>query len=163
MLLTAIAVSCEYKPPQETSDIEGSKKAVAELLDKYHNGVRGKKAADITNLLAEDGLYCGTDPGELWNKKSFSDNMAAAFANTSMSTISYTIDKREIHLEKNAGSAIVLEQFTMVEFFGRKTPLRLVSHVVKNNGAWKIDFLSVSIVPHNEDIPKIGKALDSNK
>jgi len=114
----------------------------------------------MINLVTEDGLYCGTDPKELWDKKTFSDYITKAFADTSMGAINYTIDKCEIRVEKNGTSAIALEQFRMDVFFSPKTPLRMVSHLIKDGDNWKFDFTSLSLVPTNEDIHKINKAVE---
>jgi hypothetical protein len=45
-------------------------------------------------------------------------------------------------------------------FFSPKTPLRMVSHLIKDGDAWKFDFTCLSLVPTNEDIPKINKAVE---
>ncbi len=68
------------------------------------------------------------------------------------------LDKREIRVAADGNSAIVMEQ----EFFNLtpKIQMRLVSHAIKTAGGWKLDFISWNLIPKNEDIGKIIKALE---
>ncbi len=108
--------------------------------------------------MADDGLFCGTDPSELLDKKALSDMMTQSLADTTM-IWSYSIDKREIRVAADGSSAIVLEQFTMPGI-SPKIPTRLVYHVVKASDKWMFDFISWSFIPKNEDILKLNKALE---
>jgi hypothetical protein len=41
-----------------------------------------------------------------------------------------------------------------------KIPVRWVFHLIKTGDNWLIDFFSLSLIPDNEDIGKINKALE---
>jgi hypothetical protein len=38
-------------------------------------------------------------------------------------------------------------------------PARNALHMVKINGKWMIDFINISFIPENEDVPKIDELL----
>jgi hypothetical protein len=59
----------------------------------------------------------------------------------------------------DGNSAIVVEQF-YVALISRKIPVRFVYHLVKSDGAWLIDFASIAMIPKNEDISSLNKALE---
>ncbi len=84
--------------------------------------------------------------------------MAEGFANDSI-VFNYSVDKREIRVDADGKSATTLEQFT-VKWISEKIPIRFVSHFVKIGDDWKIDFFSWSLVPKNDDISKLNKALE---
>ena len=108
-------------------------------------------------LLDNKGLYCGTDPVELWDKETLSDLMTETMADSSF-TLDYSIDKRKIRIAADGNTALVLEQFTM-SALSEKMPIRFMSHLVKTDENWKIDFISWSFIPNN-DIARLNKALE---
>lgn len=71
----------------------------------------------------------------------------------------YSIDKREIRISADGNSAISIEQ-CIVKNMSPKIPLRMVSHLVKTGNDWKFDFFSASLIPNNEDLGKLNKALE---
>jgi hypothetical protein len=80
-----------------------------------------------------------------------------AFADNT-SNYAIALDKREIRVSADGNSAIVMEQ----EFFNPtpKIQMRLVSRALKTADGWKLDFISCSLIPKNEDIGKIIKAME---
>ncbi|MDA0193594.1 MAG: nuclear transport factor 2 family protein [Bacteroidetes bacterium] len=158
VLVTVINSGCQQKPASELIDINGAKKAVNDLLDNYHNSMQSKDSSNMMMLLSDDGLYCGTDPMELWDKKTLSNYMTKAFADTSL-VINYNIDKREIRVAKDGETAVTIEQFIM-DVISPKIPIRAITYAMKDGDVWKIDFLSLSLIPTNADTPKINKAVE---
>jgi ketosteroid isomerase-like protein len=159
--LLAVAViiitACQTKPRTPAVDREATKVAVSALMDKFKTAWRLKDTSLIA-LLTEDGLFCGTDPTEVWNKSQISAGWKQAFADTSL-RIDYTIDKREMRIAADGNSAIVVDQLFM-KIYSEKIPWRLVTNVVKKEESWMIDFMSWSFIPKNEDIEKLNKALE---
>lgn len=155
-LVFMIIVSCQ--PKTQPVDIAAAKVEVNDFMDTYLKLWNAKDANSLTALLAEDGMFCGTDPSELMNKKTISDAWVQAFADTTLKFI-FSVDKREIRVESDGNSAIVMEQFT-VNPYTPKIPWRLVSHIVKTGDGWKLDFISWNLIPTNEDIPRLNKALE---
>jgi len=69
--------------------------AVTALLDKYNSAFKAKDVATLAAFLAEDGLYCGTDPSEIWDKKQASVGFEEGLASISL-VIDHTVDRREM-------------------------------------------------------------------
>ncbi len=141
-----------------TVDIEAEKAAVADLFDKYYSAINAKDAATLATFLTEDVLVCGTDPSEFWNKEQITDAWTQGLADTTLE-INITIGKREIRVADDGSSAIVVEQYIM-PYISSKIHIRAVNYAVKTNDKWMIDFMSFNLIPKNEDISKLNKALE---
>jgi uncharacterized protein (TIGR02246 family) len=159
ILLAALTLmSCQTKTKPAVVDTEAAKAAVTQVLDKFDTGMNTRNANSLLALFMEDCFICGTDSKELLTKEEWSTYMKDAFADTTLN-VNMKADKREIRIAKDGASAMAIEQ-TMFKFFCPKIPLRIVYHLVKNNDAWMIDFFSIALIPNNEDIGKLNKALE---
>jgi tetratricopeptide (TPR) repeat protein len=137
---------------------EASRAGVNALLDKYDLAFKAKDVPTLIALLADVGLFCGTDPSEIWDKKQISDGWTQAFADPSL-MIDFTVDKRDILIAEDGNSAIAIEQFYF-KLFSPNIQWRAIFHAVKVGEGWKFDFISWNFIPKNEDIEKINKALE---
>jgi len=153
-----IITACQPKTKIVAVDTAAAKIAVTTLLDKYNSAWNAKDANTLISLLTEDGLFCGTDPSELMDKKTLSAGWTQAMSDTSMN-FNYSVDKREIRIAADGNSAIAIEQFYMKVII-QKISCRLIYHVVKSGDNWMIDFLSWSLIPKNEDLVKLNNALE---
>jgi ketosteroid isomerase-like protein len=161
MMAYALDTQWGLKKAQKAKQLEGKevlKVAVNALLDKYDSAFKAKDAPTLIALLAEDGLFCGTDPSEIWDKKQISDGWKQYFADTSL-LIDYTVDKREILIAEDGNSAIAIEQFYF-KLFSPNIQWRTIFHAVKAGEGWKFDFISWNLIPKNEDIEKLNKAVE---
>jgi hypothetical protein len=84
--------------------------------------------------------------------------MTRMLADTTLK-ISYSIEKREIRIAADGNSAIAVDQ-NFINFISPKIPARWVFHLVKTGDSWLIDFFSLSLIPDNEDLGKLNKALE---
>ena len=157
-IILLLLFGCQPKTKTEPVDLTAVKNAVNTQLDNFHQVWKAKDIDAIRTLLADDGLYCGTDPGEFWDKENLLKISARMFADESL-VADYSIDKREIRVAADGNSATSLEQFTWNQL-SQKIPLRFICHFVKIGDDWKIDFNSVSFIPKNADISKLNKALE---
>lgn len=153
-----IITACKPKPKTVPVDLEAAKVAVAAILDKYHSGMTEKDANIMMSLLSDNGLYCGTDSKEFYDKLTLSGDMTRMLADTTLK-ISYSIEKREIRIAADGNSAIAVDQ-NFINFISPKIPARWVFHLVKTGDSWLIDFFSLSLIPDNEDLGKLNKALE---
>lgn len=160
LLLLALAFAACQQPqlaaPPKPVDYDAAKKEITAMLDSYHAAMKNKNASEIANLFEETGLYCGTDPNELWDKEAFSDYIRKAFADASV-VVNYTVERRKVRVSKDGTAAIAVEQF--IDAASPKILVRVVSHLVKDSVGWKLDFTSWALVPKNEDVPKINEAV----
>lgn len=166
IIFTAMTfIGCQEKSritASEATDPQAAKKEVSDVLDSYHQGLKTKNLSAMSEALTEDGLFCGTDPGELWDKESFSAYMTKAFADTTSKNIEYAIDTRDVRISDDGQSAIVTEQFQMDEL-SKRIRTRMITHLISTNEGWKIDFSSLAMIPANADLGKLDKALESLK
>jgi len=158
LFVVLMMTACQPKTETEPVDIAAAEEAVNVMLDNFHVTIKAGNATDMMTLLDNEGLYCGTDPKELWDKESLSNLMTETMADSSFS-LDYSIENRKIRIAADGYTAIALEQYTM-NILSERLPLRLVSHLVKTNENWMIDFISWSFIPMNEDIATINKALE---
>ena len=143
-------VACQPKIEIKTVDIVAEKNAVTTLLDSFQVAINTGNVNNMKPLLDDKGLYCGTDPEELWDKETLSNALTDA--------MEYSIDKRKIRVASDGRTALALEQFT-IHAISENLPLRQITHLVKTDENWKIDFISWSLIPINEDIAKLNEAL----
>lgn len=153
LFLLFAATACK-----QTVDESATKGEINTVLDQYHNCMKNKQASTMMQLLAEDGLYCGTDPNELWDKKTINAYISKAFENPMLTINNYPIEKREIKVSNVGNSATVLEQYKM-DVISTEMYIRFISHLKKENNEWKFDFFSLSPVPSNNDMKKINHCL----
>ena len=158
LFVVLMMAACQPKIKTEPVDVAAVEDAVIALLDNYHKAMKAGNVNDIMTFLNTEGLYCGTDPVELWDKETFSNMMTETMADSSF-ILDYSIDKRKIRVSVDGSTTLVLEQFTM-NVLSEKIPIRLISHLVKIDENWKIDFFSWSFIPNNEDIVKLNLALE---
>lgn len=131
---------------------------VTKVLDAHWSALKAKDADAVIALVSEDFLSCGSDPDEFWNKTDMYNTVKQMLTNSELK-IDITIDKREIRITKDGNSAIAFEQMFLIPF-SRKIPVRTVYHLVKVNKTWLIDFSSTGLIPNNNDIEKLNKALE---
>jgi ketosteroid isomerase-like protein len=154
LLITA----CQTKAKIVPVNTEAEKASISALLNKYNSAFKAKDLNSILTTLSSDVLVCGTDPSEFWDKKQIIDMWTQAFADTSLK-LNFSIDRREIRLVADGNSALVVDQYVM-SFLSPKIPIRSVYHLVKVDEKWMLDYISWNLIPKNEDIPKLNKALE---
>ena len=147
--------SCQQKESAPSVSKDEATKAVGELFDGFNSAFNKKDATAIGNYLSDDGLFLGTDPEEFWSKQRVLKEVSNMAQDTSVNT-NYTVDKREIRVSTDGQMALVVEQ-TVVPFHG-KIPTRMVAHATMQEGQWKIDFYSWSLIPKNESLDKLSEA-----
>ena len=83
----------------------------------------------------------------------------ARMAKDSTSNMDITVVKRDIRLSQDGTMAVVTEQ-TKIPMISNKILFRGVGHARMVDGEWKIDYFSWSLIPKNEDMAKLNKALE---
>jgi len=160
MLSLLVLWGCN-ETPKTLSDAEkeGVKEEVASAVQKYHDETTAKNIDTVMSLFTEDGLYCGTDKDEFWSYTDLT-NMMKYMMSDSANTLVYNIEKLEIKVSNDGKSAIAVEQYHMPHVFGENLPVRSITHLVKVEDSWKIDFLNWSLLPANQDLGKIITVLE---
>ena len=138
-------------------DITATKNTISTQLDNFYQAWKIKDMDTITSFLTNDCLFCGTDPGEFWTKEQVLKVFAQILEDESLK-LDFSIDKREIRLNADGNSAIIIEQ-SIMNWISQKIPIRTVTHCIKVDDDWKCDFHTLSLVPKNADLVKLDKAL----
>jgi hypothetical protein len=154
LLLTA---ACKQAPTVPPVDIKAEEVAVNSLLDKFSSAIRDVDVETLTASFTDNLVFLGTDPSELWNKQQITDRWSGMVGGTPNEAI--IIGERVVRISADGLSAIAVDQYYMPRY-SEKIAFRNMYHLVKISDGWLIDFLNVSFVPKNEDIPKLNKALE---
>lgn len=147
-----LIASCQTKTETVPVDPAAVKAEVTKTLDEIDAAFKAKDATTILSYFAEDGMYCGTDPSELWDKAAYSKLMTEMLADTTMS-FNMNIDKTEIVVDKSGNSANVLRQF--ITKWSNPISVRETMHLIKLDNKWLIDFSTFGLIPDNKDLPNI--------
>lgn len=158
LMIVAVMIFAACQPKTQPVDTAAAKVEVNDLMENYLTAWNSKDVKTLTSLIADDGMFCGTDPGEIMDKKTVADAWKMAFADSTFNNI-FTVDKREIRMDSDGNSAIVMEQH-VANPYTPKIPWRLICRAVKTTDGWKLDFISWCLIPKNEDIGKLNMALE---
>jgi ketosteroid isomerase-like protein len=137
-------------------DSNTAKKDISALMDAVHNGLHQKDFNSIESAMSPDALVLGTDPKEVWGFGQFRDSMHKFFADTSYHGMQYQVPTHQITV--HGSSAIIIDQYQLNDI-SKKLMTRNIAHARYENGKWLLDLMSWNLIPTNEDVPKIDKAL----
>jgi len=149
-----IITACQPKNQTAVVDPVAEKDSIAKNLNTIYAAYTAKDIKTILVYLTDDCLFCGTDPNEFWSKEGYANLLKNMSADSSYVPPAFELSKREIRLDKSGNSAIVVDQL-FVARWTNKIPLRSVTHHVKVDDKWMIDFSSMSFAPNNNDLEKI--------
>ena len=153
-----IIVSCQPKIKTVPVDTAAVKDEITTVLDKWHAAYQGKDLTVLMSLFNDDLLFCGPAPNEFWDKAALYPLFERPFADTSF-VITYSILERNIKVVKDGTSAISTEHY-FLNVASKKIQVRQVCHLVRSEGSWIIDYVSVAYIPKREDMGKINMALE---
>ncbi len=153
-----IATGCEPQVKTEPVDQNALNTEITQLADKYLNAWNSENIEVLSSMIADDGLFVGSDPTELMDKASLIKMYSNLFSDT-LTDFSYDIDIRNIKLADDGKSAIVVEYFNIKDW-SPIIPLRQTSQFVYNGDSWQIDFIAWGLIVKNENVDKLNKALE---
>jgi hypothetical protein len=149
---------CQPKAESEPVDLNAVKSELNALADSYFNAWQEKDFDLLENMIADWGLFCGTDPDEIWNKDGVLELWKEYFTD-SLATIDYTSMDREISASPDGLSAIIVDQ-GIFPGWSPKIPVRQTFHAVKTGDNWLVGYIGWSFLPRNEDVGLLNKALE---
>ena len=130
---------------------------IESFIKTYYKASQEGDITLISPLLADDGLFCGTDPSEYWNKNDILEMFEQSFTGEAPD-MSEMVKKRVIHLSDNGMSAMIVEHIAME--WSPNIPIRQTFHVTRNGDAWHIDFIGWAFIADNDDIGKLNAAVE---
>ncbi|HEY1112633.1 MAG TPA: nuclear transport factor 2 family protein [Chitinophagaceae bacterium] len=137
------------------ADTAQARKDLNVLLDSIDNAFKRKDMA-FMNYMSKDGIYMGTDPGEIMNYDDFHNFSIQSFRDTTIKTYDFTVNRREIRI--HGASANFAEQY-FFPAISTKVMVRNVGHARYENNRWIVDMYTFNVVPKNEDLLRMDKVL----
>ena len=138
---------------QPTIDLNAEKAAVNAMLDTWQTATL---TDTLASLLTDDAFVLGTAPEELRTKNELVEIWKQYYSGV-VPEHSYT-SERIVKMAADGNSATAIEEYIMPSMSPILTA-RNTLHLVKTNGKWMVDFVSIAFIPKNEDIPKIEKII----
>lgn len=156
LLSILFMISCRSKK-SPAEEMEAAKNNLIKTSDSIYSAYTNGDLNTFFSFLSDDGLYCGTDPEEFWDKASYRETITKMFSDSSFHP-DILIDRREVHFENGGKSAIVVDQF--YTGWSKKIPVRHVNHFIKRGSKWIYDFSSMALIPGNKDLNRINNSLE---
>ena len=157
ILATMVAAGCQPTVQEIPVDLASVKDSISLVVGDYLKAVNSKDLDAYGALLADEGLFCGSDPGEFWSKKEVVALMKQQFADTAFNW-QLTPDRQEIKVASDGKSAIIVNQYLIAEL-SPKIPMREISHVIKTESGWLISFNSWNFITENKNVGILNNAL----
>ncbi len=145
-------------PKQETKYPETLEKEICQVLDQYLKAWNMKDEATLDALTSDNGMYFGSDPDEIMDKKALMTMYREFFAD-STNNYRYDVNLQEIISAENEESVMAVEYITFKNW-SPKIPFRQSFRFVKQEEDWIIDFIAWGIIVKNKDIERLNKILE---
>lgn len=155
-VVLVLLLGCKSGTTTEQVDPAAVKKEVAAHIDKIYDALHAKDMKAFGSWYTDDCLFCGTAPKEFWTKDE-AVKLFTQMANDPSLNLAFTIDRRDVRVGADGTWALVQEQY-MAGWISTHIPVRAVTHLVKTDAGWKIDYSSVSMIPKNADLARIEKS-----
>lgn len=156
LILLVTLFSCNNVPKSGPVDFAAEEVAIKGVFETLFNAVDDKNIDQLASLLADDGLFMGTDPGELFSKDTIVAGWAQMMKMPEIPPFEF-VSEPVIRISPDGKTAIVVQQFKWNLF--TTIPLRQTFWLIKGDAGWLIEFFDFSFVPYNEQIPLLNKAV----
>ncbi len=148
----------EVDKTEVTTDTYVSKDSINNVLEKWHAAAANANFDDYFGLMAEDGVFIGTDATENWQNQEFRDFSKPYFDNGK--AWSFSTLERNIYASEGGQIAWFDELLDTQMGICRGSGV-----LAKENGDWKIKHYVLSIAIPNEnveEVTKLKKEFDEN-
>ena len=106
--------------------------------------------------MTDNAMAAGTAPAEVFTKQNMVDMWTQYYSGV-VPQHTY-LGERTIKIASDGNSATAIEEYIMPSM-SSVMAARNTLHLVKIDGEWMIDFLIITYIPKNEDIPVIDATL----
>ncbi|MBD0293972.1 MAG: nuclear transport factor 2 family protein [Flavisolibacter sp.] len=158
LLFIAVSAPAQNNTAAKSSSNNGvndkSRQEVAAFMKRFHEAFKSGNVEAIKKLEGPGSTYLGSDAKEIWTQEQFNNELQQSFQNKS---VDYSVDREEVYMVNNQ-TAFVVDQFIFPEI-STSIPVRLHYVLSKKGNNWMIAVMSVTLIPRNEDIPKLNAAL----
>jgi ketosteroid isomerase-like protein len=159
LLMLALLAACTTTPAPDPVDLAAEEVAISEVFDLLFNAVDEKNIEQLASVLADDGMFMGTDPRELFPKDSIVAAWRQMMQMPEIPPFDFLSDPY-IRIHPDGKTAVAAYQYTWNLF--SPIPMRQTFWMVKSETGWQVDFFDFSFVPYNDQIPLLNKAVMGN-
>lgn len=155
-ILLAFLFACNTAPEPGPVDLAAEEAAIDNVFDNLLKAVDDRNIDLLASLLADDGMFMGTDPDELFPKDSIVAAWDQIMQAPEIPPFKF-IGEPYTRIHPDGKTAVVAYQYYWELF--TPIPLREAFWMVKKDSVWLIDFFDFSFVPYNEQIPVLNAAV----
>jgi hypothetical protein len=152
--------ACNTAPEPKPVDLAAEEAAINKVFETLFSAVDNRNIDQLASVLADDGLFMGTDPGELLPKDTIVASWAQMMQMPEIPPFEFIGDPL-IRLHPDGKTAVVSYQYFWNLF--TPIPLRQTFWLVKKDSVWLVDLFDFSFVPFNEQIPVLNEAVMEDK
>ncbi len=151
-----LLAGCQQSPAPVTLDLEAEEAAAREMFTVLRDAMNTQNIETLFSLITDDALIIGSDPMEILNKE---ETMNGWIELSEVLEFEFLLfGEQPFKIDPDGNSAVAVSQF-YVPAMAPNVPLRQVFNLSKVDGKWMVTFWSSSVIPKNEDLPKIVEAL----
>jgi ketosteroid isomerase-like protein len=152
--------ACQQTPKPVNVDLKAEEAAAREMFGVLRDAMNTQDIETMFSMFTEDALIIGSDASEILNKEEFKKMWLELSAEINFKF--QLFGEQPFKMNPDGNSAIAVSQFYVPIMTGN-LPLRQVFNLNKVDGKWMVSFFSSSVIPKNEDLPKIMEALASEE
>ncbi|MEZ5070713.1 MAG: nuclear transport factor 2 family protein [Bacteroidales bacterium] len=156
LLLFATLFACKSGPGPDAIDLKAEEAAIDQVFETLFTAIDERNLEKFASVLADDGLFLGTDPEEQFPKDSMVASWSLMMQMPEIPPLEY-INEPLVRIQPDGKTAVVVLQFHWDLF--TPLPLRQSFWMVKKDTTWLIDFFDFSFVPENELIPLLNASM----
>lgn len=160
LTLLALLFACNTAPEPEPIDLGAEEAAISAVFETMFKAIEDQDVNLLASVLADDGVFMGTDPDELLPKDTIVAFWSQLMQMPEIPPFEF-ISEPFIRIHSNGKTAVVAQQYYWKLF--TPIPLRQTYWMVKSDSVWLIDFFDFSFVPYNEQIPALNAAVMKDK
>jgi hypothetical protein len=158
LVVLVLLFACNTAPAPEPVDLAAEEAAIKGVFETLFKAVDDKNIDLLASVLADDGLFMGTDPGELYPKDSIVAAWTQVMQLPEIPPFEF-IGEPYIRIHPEGKTAVVAYQYNWELF--TPIPLRQTFWMVKSDSVWLVDFFDFSFAPYNEQIPALNAAVST--
>lgn len=155
-MLLALVFACNTAPEPKPVDYAIEEAAIKEVFESLFKSIEDRNIDQFASVFADEGIYMGNDPDELYPKDTIVKGWTQLMQMPEIPPFDF-IGEPFIRIHPDGKTAIYSTQYYWKLF--TPLPLRQTFWMVKKDSVWLIDFFDFSVIPYNEQLPALNKAV----
>jgi ketosteroid isomerase-like protein len=160
LIVLSLFFACNTAPEPEPVNLAAEEVAISEVFKTMYKSIDDRNIDLLASVFADDGVFMGTDPTELFPKDTIVALWAQMMQMPEIPPFEF-ISEPFIRIHPDGKTAVVSQQYHWDLF--TPIPLRQTFWMVKRDSVWLIDFFDFSFIPYNEQISTLNAAVMKEK